>query len=417
MFEILDFWVAILFGIVALVILGYDLYMRRKIMDSELSLQKEKSKRDKDEREEWQNWLAKERVELSKLSTPLSELISEELIKNSDWAVKGIKEANLGPYSKTLFGSRSKHYSKEKEKIASMFVPLLLSRCKRLIQTGKHIYLVIDSGTTLRLLFKLLGEKTVQFSADDEKWIDKLTIVTNNLSGIQSLMEHGRPNPNNRYSGLAVDCRLLPGVPLPVYSAVTGEETEKALRELHSNTSDSNNSIFIGITTGNWVRIRKSEPRCPVPLGRGKGHLAFKQTLLNVSDEVFVISPLGKIFANASNENVNHLLGFSGDIKDPERKSYDELDINSEKASSVKLVTTSRKKGRLLDRLSTCIKVHLRASSLDEENAEKFRNAKVGETESVVGLFDDLPRDEKEIEFPHGNTWQNEEFIEHFSNP
>lgn len=420
MFEFLGSWAGIVMGVVALAILGQDLFMRRKIIRSELDLQQRKFESEKEERREWQRWLERERIELSKMYKPLSDLIAKDLISNSEWAVQAIEKAKLGPFSQTLFGDRSGHFREEKKRIAERFVPLLLSRCRYFIKNrGMHVYLIIDSGTTLLPFFTLLGKSTVQASENRESWVSQVTIVTNNLPGVQALMEVGRPNPINRYSGLAVDCRLLPGVPLPVYSAVTGKETEEALRNLHNsaNNTCAGKAIFIGIITGNWIRIRKTDPRCAVPLARGEGHLPFKQALLDISDEVFVVGPLGKIFANASNSAINRLLGLSTDAINPEEREYGELDIDSKKARLVKLITTFRRNGRLLQNLSRYIEGQLQIG--EHVDDERFISANVGETENIVYPFDELPVEpylEKEMEFPHLHT-RKDEFVDVFLHP
>ncbi len=418
MFESLGSWVAVFMGIVALFVLWNDLKMRRKIMESELRLQEGKFKQDELERTDWQQWLERERIELSKMYGPLSSLISSDLIANNTWAIEAIEKAKLGSYSQTLFGDRSGHFYEEKKVIASRFVPLLLSRCKHLIEErGKKVYLIVDSGTTLKPLFKLIGSSTVQASENKEQWIKKLSIFTNNLPGVQSLMENGRPHPKNRYSGLAIDCHLLPGVPLPVYSAVTGQETEEALFNLRKLSEQTKDAIFIGISTGNWIRIRKTPKRCPVPLGRGEGHLTFKQAVLDVSDEMFVISPLGKIFANASNKAVNRLLKLSTQAIDPERKAYDELEVDDNKAGTIKLVTTSRKENRLLQSLSIYL---LGQMDLNERiDDKKFVTDDIGKTADIAFMCDDLPNEdylERNTEFPHIHT-RNDEFIDAFLHP
>lgn len=116
-------------------------------------------------------------------------------------------------------------------------------------------------------------------------------------------MESGRINPSNRYSDLAIKCHLLPGVPLPIYSTVTGLETNEALERLRKKAGD--NAFFIGLVTGNWIRLRRSDPPCPVPLARGLGHRKFKQVLINQSDEVYVVTPLGKILVKVPPDEVN----------------------------------------------------------------------------------------------------------------
>jgi len=406
-----------LMGIIALIILGVDLLIRRKILKTELEFKEKKFEMDKQERSEWQNWLERERLHLGKLSKPLAEELFKEFKKDYEWAVTALEKAKLGPYSETLFGDRSGHFREEKELLSEKFIPLLLNRCKFLSKNlNKHVYILIDSGTTLFPLFKLIGKETVRAHENNETWVKNLTVVTNNLPGLQALMEVGRPNPNNRYADLAISCKLLPGAPLPIYSAVTGEETEKYLQELKQEATESSDPVFISIVTGNWIRIRETDPRCPVPLARGNGHLPFKQKLVDISDETYVISPLGKIFANASNDNVNKLLRLNKGAIDPEKRNYDELKI-IENAGRVKLVSTRRKDGRVLQNLSRYISGNLQIS--ERINEEEFINAPIGKTNHLLFKFDKLPKEkylEMDVEFPHTHT-RREDFISFFKHP
>ena len=57
-------------------------------------------------------------------------------------------------------------------------------------------------------------------------------------------------------------------------------------------------------------------------MARGAEHLGVKQTLIENVDEVFVVSPLGKIFVGYSSEAVNLALGYSADSYDPDRLEY-----------------------------------------------------------------------------------------------
>ncbi|MBK6903896.1 MAG: hypothetical protein IPH04_14130 [Saprospirales bacterium] len=179
--------------------------------------------------------------------------------------------------------------------------------------------MLIDSGTTLYHLFQRLGEAFVDAKYREEPWINNLKIVTNNLPGVDSLMEIGRTNPKDRYSPLAIDCMVLPGNPLPVYSATLGKATIKNLEGLKGQ-SNSEKDIFIGLTTGNWVRIRRTNPTCPLALARGDGHLEFKQALKS-SWMKCVVAPLPKIFVYTPLDKINKAWGFNDSDLDPDKRN------------------------------------------------------------------------------------------------
>ncbi|MBI5909839.1 MAG: hypothetical protein HY848_07795 [Betaproteobacteria bacterium] len=408
------------FGVLAAVLtLRHELRMRRHIAAEELALQRQRFEREDRESEARQQWLERQNITLGEMVKPLADKLVASLVADTRWAADALERAKLGPYTKTLFGERSSHFREEKEHVAERFVPMLLRRCRKLIEEdGKRVFLLIDAGTTLYPFFSRLGEQTVRAWEVGDLWFrdGRLVVVTNNLPGVQLLMENGRPNPGNRYSGLALDCHLLPGVPLPVYSAVTGDETEEAIMKIRSNNSGQPIAI-ISLVTGNWIRIRRTSPRCPIPLARGKGHLKAKQNFVNVADEVYVISPLGKIFASAEREVVNKWLGFDSAQIDLEKQTYEELTVTrDDQVRKIALISTSRPNHRILSNLSLYLRGQLGVEAIDEG---AFASSPLGEPASILFAFDNLPNEpslEREVEFPHRHTRRND-FIEFFSNP
>ncbi|HLP46761.1 MAG TPA: hypothetical protein VK469_12465, partial [Candidatus Kapabacteria bacterium] len=312
--------------IIGLLLLAMDLLLKQKIQKADLEFRKKQFDEEKESREEQKKWLEENTVNLSKVSNILSQNIAQDLKKDITWATETLEKAKIGLQSRTLFGERMEHFRDEKEFIAEQFLSKLIDRCKYLVEQNKHVYIVIDSGTTLYPLFKKLGMESVHAHEFKENWISNVTLVTNNLVGVEALMENGRLNPGNRFSPLAIDCELLPGKPLPIYLAVTGDMTEKALKDLPKK-KDGKDSFFIAITTGNWIRLRRTDPACPVPLARGSGHLSFKQALIDICNETYVISPLGKIFVKNSLSDVNIALGFEHDKKSQDMQEYSEVNI------------------------------------------------------------------------------------------
>ena len=409
MTESIGLIITIFFAAVGVLLLANELRLRRawskvslEFQKQELDFKKQELKEKRQEREDLREWLERETLRVTQLSDHIAGNIVRQLKDDANWAFEALDKAKLIPHAQTLFADRLRHFRDEKELLADRFVPLLLARCKRLVESGKTVYLLIDSGTTLYPLFDRLGRESVLCYANKERWIDNLVLVTNNLAGIEALFQSGLVNPHHRYSSLAVTCHLLPGVPLPIYSAVTGQEANDAIQRLRDNSNNS--PRFIGLTTGNWIRLRRSAPNCPVPLARGTGHLELKQILIDNSDEIYVVTPLGKIFVDIAPEDVNRALGFSEDHRDPDRHSYREVDVSDEKARHVRIVTTTRVHGRVLSNLSNRVSALL---SLNGPAVGQYTTAYPEQIPHIAFPFDVLPDNwylQIETEFPHPHT-------------
>lgn len=427
--EILSGNYAIIIGYFGLLIFAYDLAAKREMQKEEFKNRKKLHEEELDFRrnlyndersfkEERRKFERQQEESLKEISDNISEKVSDRLKKDTDWAVKALERAKLGIKGKSIFFDRLNHFREEKEHIAREFTPILFERCKNLIeQHGRKVFLVIDSGTTLYPFFEHIARLSVRLKQNGEKWLDNITIVTNNLSGLETLIENGRVNPNNRYSELAIKCQLLPGMPLPIYSAVIGKQTEKALENLRmTELKEKNIPIFIGLATGNWIRLRRSNPICPVPLARGDGHLPFKNILIDNSDEAFVISPLGKIFIEVGPEELNNALRLNEKNRDPDSQPYKEVEIEDDKAPSVKLISTMRYNHNILYRHSTRIADLISNDKLPLNNKEAFISNPINTVPHMLFTFDYKEQStsmEKEKEFPHSST-RNSEFIKDF---
>ena len=157
-------------------------------------------------------------------------------------------------------------------------------------------------------------------------------------------------------------------------------------------------SVFIGVMTGNWIRLRRTKPRGPVPLARGGvsddiesiaklgTHLKFKQTLVNKLDEIFVIAPLGKVWSGVDVDynKVNEVFGYEEDPEDPEKKAYNEVKIDNESAPKVKLVTTSRPDDFLLHTYSNQVRNFLALSPNETPNLKRFINSNIQDMNHLV---------------------------------
>lgn len=438
--EIMGVPLEIYLGLLAILVLYIHLSESNRMHKQELEFQKKKHEdqlkqhekenelllkqfeENKKEREKRDEWLDRQTTNLAGVTEKIGDKIAMQLKENVDWAVSALERAKLKPRAQTLFGEILSHFHDEKEGIAEHFVPLLLKRCKFHAELGKKVYLIVDAGTTLFPFFERLGRGTVRVYENKEKWLSNLEIITNNLPGIETLIESGRINPNNRYSKLAVECKLLPGAPLPIYSGITGMETNDALKRLRKEAGDA---VFIGLITGNWIRLNTStSPNCPVPLARGQGHLDFKQVLIDNSDEIYVVTPLGKIFVDIPNDKdprktINTALDFDENHPDPDKQPYLQVKINNDKAKNMKLVSTCRGSRRVLYNLSSKLFTLLKIDENDNNNNvwdKHFSKSEYHNVPHILFPFDklsDIWYLQIETEFPHRNT-QREDFITKF---
>jgi hypothetical protein len=271
-------------------------------------------------------------------SSDIGKFIAEELSNNASWAANALREAAILGGSISIFGQRINHFRQEKELVAKNFFNFLNYRLNWLAKNENYskIVVILDSGTTILPLFEHLAHEAVnQLSIQDDfkGWQQKVEIITNNIPGIEDLIKYGKENPNDRYSEVALKCKVLPGQPLAVYSAIVGEDTVNALEKINNN-----HVYIIGITTGNFVRLFNGQI---APLARGKGHCEFKAKLCEISNEVYIIATLGKIILSNSTKEFNNDLRYSEKMKTQDKQPYKEISIET-KSTKTKLVTTSR---------------------------------------------------------------------------
>jgi len=310
------------------------------------------------------------------------------------------------PNGLTTIGKKNSYLCKK-------FAPILAQRCKHILEQDEtaYIYLIIDSGTTLYPMF----EEMAKYFMDHNSafWKERLLIVTNNLPGIQLYMESARTSPRNRYSELVVDCYILPGAPLPAYSAIAGKSTRDALSQLKERAKNENKKpVFIGLITGNFIRLRNSNPHCPIPLSRGPEHHEFKVHLMDSCEEIFVLAPLGKVLWDIKKSDINEKFGFSKTNPNSDMQPYLEHEaITNAKAAQIKLVTTKRTHNFLLYEHSLKVEKSLIDELKGGFDTSNFKTIKdhfvIDEISRVPHLFfpyNNLPLnidEQDEIEFPH----------------
>jgi hypothetical protein len=355
----------------------------------------------------------------------LKESVCAQLSRHSEWARDAIVNADLGLPGETEFDERSGHFSSEKLFLGLKMAEFLMRRITHLLADGSSsVYLLLDSGTTIFWVFKALAE-----ALKDQKDIlvsKRLHLVTNNLPGIQTFVSHCGHQEIDHGDTKApvsdfVDCRVLAGMALPLYAAVTGEETNEDLRKICSSARKATPRVtFLGLTTGNWVRLDQPQTQTkgyvPFLLARGQGHPEFKRTLLAVSDEIYVVAPIGKLIRQAT-DKLNKALGYRKSSSSAKGKAYQDVAIPHEKIANTKLVSTIRMDPHsILLQHSALIQALLKHRQLDYD---PFATRDVREIPHLLFTFDTPSVETKptqiEIEFPHVHTRREDFMYEFFS--
>lgn len=409
----------------------------KELRKRQLNFEEQKFKAEEEERVKLTEFRKLESRRFAEPAADLANHLAEKLIADPHWAYRALEAAKLLPYKDTLFDERTQHFRKEKQELAIRFTPYLLARCEHIITNlNQDVWLIIDAGTTLLPFFEIIGRETAKLSQKGKDWLKHLHLATNNLPGIEQIIKTGRRIPADRYSDLAIDdCFLLPGIPVPLFAAVAGNLTNKMISDLRKNPlqytknqKEFRESTFIALIVGNWIRIRDTPPRCPVPMARGVEHLGVKQAIIENADEIFVVSPLGKIFVDAKNKAVNEALGFKEGSPDAEnapyievKTDYQDADTNEEvsKAIKIKLVTTTRPEGSLLYRHSNRVEDALGPTKkYPQYSVEQFAQTPIDALSYMIFPFpkpSDNQYEEFTIEFPHYHTRTSKDLLEMFS--
>ncbi len=314
---------------------------------------------------------------------------------------------------RSLFAERLDFFRDEKEFLAEQFAPRLFARCRSLFEKyGKHVYIYLHSGTTLYPFFRILGQEAVRAQVNGEAWVaSHFTLITNNIPGLESLFSVARRDKLNRYSPLAFECKLLPGTPLPLFEALAGEDTVKGFRDLIASAKSKGNAVVVSLLSGNWIRVRRTPPACPIPLVRGASFADLMQEAVDLADEVHVVAPLGKIFQDTTADEINAVFGFWGPAREPDAVPYEEIRIEGDAANRTKLVSTSRERGRLLYEASLRLALTLQTEQMP--GYDSFIKAELGHTPHLLFPYDRLPQEtqaELETELPLPRM-RREEFL------
>ncbi|RQV96839.1 hypothetical protein EH221_04465 [bacterium] len=306
------------------------------------------------------------------VTNEISGAISRNLIDDPSWLDRFMDETGA-TYSASVYGKRIGHFFYEKKFLAKLAVNRIDGYLRKF--PNKRYCVLIDSGTTMYPIFSEIAKRI--HSQNQDLWKRRVCIVTNNIPGLQFLMKKGKAEPDNDYSEVVVRCYIIPGKPLSVYAAITGSEAIKWLANLSvflekDVWKEQDKSVeILGFVTGNYISQNNERGRPEFfPVARGEGHVEIKQKIVEISDEILIMSPLMK-YSFASVDLLNDVNGFT--IKrntleahqNPKAVQYEEIKIDAKK--KVCHITTRRDKEHRFERFSSMLNLHLE-DSVGEDN-------------------------------------------------
>jgi|GEM_PF-5745495 len=362
------------------------------------------------------NKIATETESRNKMSLSIGQNIAKILTEDHGWANTAIKNAYLHPYKATEFQKRTHHYSLEKEHLGKSFAKYIVRYLRTELKNKslKRIYILVDSGSTFVPFMRHLA---IEFAKQNEiaSLAERIRVVTNNLAAVDAyLFPDGKELSQKRM----VPLHILPGRPNADYRATTSpndpkgrayiEEYLEGLINQKRKELDSKAAVkVISLVTGNWIGlfpVNKSQSNVlPHPYARGAGHPEFKQKLIDVADEVFVVTPLAKLIRQPINK-FNELLEKIGETSKTMKNNPKAYKMINPVVGKTRLITTSRKPRSILAGFSGRLQGEMRQIDGEYKKSESWTLQQFP--------FDTLAnniREEREIEFPHDYS-QNEVF-------
>ena len=290
-------------------------------------------------------------------------------------------------WQRNQYFRRKQHFVLEKATLCHTLVesvlPKLLASIKEMEEEPVDgIEIIIDSGTTLSPAFRFLPSAALgrQFEVP-------IRIHTNNIAGAEEL---SRVESRN-WTFHETDFVLIDGNPLGRYRATTYETRPHPYLEKLWRASKQAGRVTVGVVTGNWILGGNQLTRLTI-CAKGRGHLEFKEEVVENVDYLVVVAPLGKILRLGDAASLNALLP-------KDEGSYKPIVIPPEKKEQTYLLTTLRGKSR-----TSPLADH--SSNLRYKMRRELERGKVTEnfkfSEDILDFNPPGRRDEVErIEVPH----------------
>jgi len=209
-----------------------------------------------------------------------------------------VTHSKQGNENISLFEHRKNHFLPEKNILCDILVKRITDYLEN--DTYLNIILILDSGSTVFPVFKKLCDNPIL--KNNRTIAQRLKIITNNLSGISSIVKYGNIG-DTKSEKTIFQCRILAGNVQSGYDISLGlytmDDLETAINEFLNGEKRKNK--IISVTTGNYISIDDGI------LGTDITHINLKRKMIEVGNEVFVLCPLGKVLPYSCN-HINKLI-------------------------------------------------------------------------------------------------------------
>lgn len=346
----------------------------------------------------------------------------KENMKDLEEAIKIQKQENKNaaetlfnligiPQEENPFHIREQHYTKEKYRLGKICVlellPEILNRVsKEHPGFNKSINLFLDAGTTITPIFRsLISIRKDELDSKKINLYNGVKIYTNNLAGLD-LVQKQKTDEQSLFSD--ADFHSTGGQLLRPFKALTGDETIDFVTKFKK----SGNYINISVVTSNWF-LTEAENNNISKLkicAKGRGHLDFKEALIDISHYLIIITPLGKILSISEANELENLV--------PKQDHYNKSDkyrsflLPDKKRNNTYLLTTYRS----VDSLSPLKQLSIRIKRTQQTNYSKNFQIWAGNTEfNPYEPYRDDKLEAESIDVPHDYIRNN--FLEAYGYP
>jgi hypothetical protein len=274
-------------------------------------------------------------AELAKI---LAEQVAELLRSDIKWALQILRRANARSPVEGVLKERMAHYAKDKERFSDLFSAFLCGRISEVMKEHKHVYLLLDAGSTILKLCPTLWRRLGELDAEVRG--AGLTIITSNYPAASSWTQFlESAEQESAHHETAIEFELVGGKLQRRYGALTGLRAEEYLTSLSTDNPKRPAGKYFTVLAGNYIRADHSKgPAWPIPLVRGEGQLKVKEAYVQAGDEIYVAGAApGKIFLASRKEVCDRL----------KQQDYQDVRIPEGKRTRVKLVSALRSVGIL----------------------------------------------------------------------
>lgn len=339
---------------------------------------------------------AADRVMLSLLGVVILFLLGQMFIikRNVIWKI-GILQERVdqisGHFAPSQYDERKHHFAEEKhrivENLTQIALPPLVEKAfeKKTSDESRPVAVVVDSGTTLEQFFpraKLMGFGPNLGDTD----LRRIQIYTNSLSGSDAFCKM----PANYLH--EDQLHLFGGTQIEKYRAVLGEVTLAAVNTVKDEYLQKQGKI-IGIITANWLLVGAAYDKL-IFCSTEQGHLDFKRLLAEMSDELIVTAPLGKLLTLDTTAELNTILR----LKEEGKPEYEGFEINSlakRRKDNTTLLTTYRSKS------NSILYTHSEKLLMAHNNKKHELYTLCKKTRSFILDFNCSDDEQIELEMPH----------------